>query len=86
MKNLLSLPERWELAGIGFIQYDSLFRNSLRSLVELIGRALEANASSCPPFPKYEKSSYNLSVGFRDWITKSADWDAERLIGYNKLV
>lgn len=88
VKNFLSIPERWELAGIGFIQYDSLLGNGLKPLVEDISRALGINSNdndiACPSLPHFEKSPYNLTVGFRDWITNSALWDVESLIGYHR--
>jgi hypothetical protein len=86
LKNLLSLSERWELAGIGFIQYNNLIGNRLKSLVEQIGRTIGIADNECPVLPHFEKKSYNISVEFIDWITKSTQWDIEKLIGYHPFV
>lgn len=83
VRNFLSLPERWEMAGIGFLQYDSLLGNGLPSLTEEIGRTLGI-PNSCPTLVPFEKSSYNISNDFRDWITEAAEWDVERLIGFRQ--
>jgi len=86
LKNLLSIPEQWELAGIGFVQYDSLLGNRLKSLVEQIGRVIGINENVCPITPLFKKKTYNISAEFRDWITKSAQWDVEKLIGYQPVL
>jgi hypothetical protein len=85
LKNLLSIPERWELAGIGFIQYENLLGNRLKSLVEQIGRTIGI-VDECHVLPHFEKKPYNISVEFIDWITKSTQWDTEKLIGYHPFV
>ena len=94
VRNFLSLPERWELAGIGFIQYDSLLGNGLKSLTEDIGRTLgipndnekNNNASTCPSVAPFEKDPYNLTDDYKDWVTKAVNWDVENLIGYHRSV
>jgi len=86
LKNLLSIPEQWELAAIAFVQYDSLLGNRLKSLVEQIGRVIGINENECPITPLFKKKAYNISVEFRDWITKSAQWDLEKLIGYQPVL
>lgn len=83
VNNFLSLPERWELAGIGFIQYDNLLGTGLESLTEDIGRTLGI-PHACPSLAHFEKTPYNLTDDFRDWITQAVQWDVERLIGYHR--
>jgi len=99
IKNFLRIPEQWELNAIGFVQYDSLLGNKLGSLMEEIGSALgiangtvgsntgvSSNSAACPSLPPFEKAPYNLSVEFRDWITKATQWDVESWIGYHRSV
>lgn len=84
VKNFLSLPERWELAGIGFLQYDNLLgTGQLESLTKDIGRTL-GMSHACPSLAQFEKTPYNLTDDFRDWITQAVQWDVESLIGYHR--
>lgn len=83
VRNFLSLPERWELAGIGFLPYDRLLGDGLKSLTEEIATTLGI-LDACPSIAHFEKAPYNLTDEFREWITKAVDWDVERLIGYQR--
>ena len=91
VRNFLRLPERWEMAGIGFIHYENLLGEKLKFLIEDISAALgshedinQMKVAHCPSLPHFEKISYNLTTDFRDWITKTAEWDVETLIGFNR--
>ena len=92
VKKFLRLPERWEMAGIGYIQYERLLGNNLEYLIEEISAALGSphfnekrfNVATCPHLPHFEKISYNLTNDFRDWITEVTQWDVENLIGFHR--
>ena len=83
MTNFLNLPEKWEMAGIGFIPYDNLLGKGLQSLTESISSTLGI-PDSCPHLEPFSKASYNLTDEFKDWINRRARWDVENLIGYHK--
>ena len=81
LRNVLSLPEKWELAGIGFVPYDNLLGKGLQSLTDEIGSILGIS-DSCPTLEPFEKAPYNFSDEYRNWITDAVQWDVEKLIGY----
>ena len=81
--NYLRLPERWEMAAIGFIQYDSLLGNNLEALTDEIGKTLGSH-KVCSSNQHFEKGPYNLTDDFVNWITKSVQWKIESLIGYHR--
>lgn len=83
LRNLLSLPEQWEMAGVGYIPYENLLGRGLEALTKEISSAMGI-PSSCPALEPFEKAPYNLTKEFRDWITSAAEWDVESLIGYQK--
>ncbi len=83
LRNLLALPEKWELGGIGFLQYDNLLGDGLKSLADEIGSYL-GSSSSCPVVEPFEKTIYNFTAEYRNWIAEAVQWDVENLIGYHK--
>lgn len=84
IQNFLSIPEEWELSGVGFVPFQRLLgNNSIDSLVKEIGSALGGGIqSTCPSLSPFPKAPYNISEDFRDWISRTAQWDLEALIGY----
>ena len=84
VRNLLSIPEQWEMAGVGFLQYDNLLGGGLEALTNEISAAMGV-PSSCPPLEPFDKAPYELTKEFTDWINEAVEWDVERLIGYQKV-
>ena len=81
IENFLALQTEWDFGGFLPLRYEDMVQRGTQSLIEVVAREFDVQPS-CGNLTDLREGRYDLDPGFRDWITKHADWDAERLAGY----
>ena len=85
IKNFLDIPNKWDLGGFLKLRHEDVNEKGplflLNILSKMVGMPYE-----CTPDPAMRQRSKQLKSDWEDWITKHANWEAEKEIGYEPRV
>lgn len=85
IKNFLDIPNQWDLGGFIKLQHEQVNMQGSAFLLDQVSKIVGLKPE-CTPDPPKKQSSKELESDWSDWITKNADWETEKQVGYEPRV
>ena len=85
IKDFLDIPKHWDLGGFIQTQYEELNAKGNAFLLEQVSKIVGMKPE-CQPDPPKNHEVEKLESDWIDWITKHADWETEKMVGYEPRV
>ena len=84
IRNFLSIKDWDWIEEVYVVQYEKLVKQGTAALIAYIEDVTGLKAQCTPTPPQQDRPSSALNSDFVNWMNKHVDWEAEKMIGYDR--